>query len=155
MRNKGLQQWLCLEELPCVVGKEIVWLYMTGNPRWPAMRLYRSGMEIMESILFGATYSPSRVKEAYALFAEEVIIELSPEEAVAAVTAYEGKSRDMKVSMKNKLASAMTLANIEIEERETLRRARQLLTPRLVESGRALRKSSSQYACNLNEMIYS
>jgi hypothetical protein len=46
-RNCPLEQWLCLDEHPCLVGGTVKWAKVPEYAWWPALEFYQSGVEIV------------------------------------------------------------------------------------------------------------
>lgn len=117
-RNSNLLKWICLDEVPCTVGVEVVWGRIIGYPWWPALKYYHSGMDIYESlirtgnsvaypinnqnILSNYHQSNSNRKRVYlSFYGDDSTAVMDEEEARLSVVPFNKRSADLKPNSKN------------------------------------------------------
>lgn len=127
-RNTRLIKWLCLDEIPCTIGVELVWTKLQGYPYWPSLRCCRSGMDLAESTIVRPSYAESKHSFRFSntqkeidrqydeiqfevveptstvhlfFYGEESTFELGQEEAKSIMVPYLHRPRDLKPNMRN------------------------------------------------------
>lgn len=131
-RNVKKIRWICLDEHACLVGDELIWGRLGNGPWLPGLRFLRSGAEIIRT-KFLSQKSMAEVEQA-----DGVIIYLygSSEAGSGAnhiipnnnIIPFSQKVKDFNAGMSKRLSGAYALALIELEERQTVRRAYQHLS---------------------------
>ena len=123
--NKPLITWLCIEELDCVVGREVLWIKLNAlSPWWPSQRFYRSSLHLLNHFSSSSS-SSSAAGACYSIFEENTMYTTSSEPSNSPLTLpFVGPSSRVKeFRSSKKLNIAFSLASIELEEQEATCRA--------------------------------
>jgi hypothetical protein len=127
MRNSSLIIWICLDEIPCSIGVNVVWAKIQGYPWWPALKVCRSGMDIAESLITGRSstvvasatngidtdtsaealtdnnnqdsYTPNEVGLYF--YGDSTTAVMSESEALSSIVPYGERSRELRTTMKH------------------------------------------------------